>query len=234
MAWVSIHEGVVGPKLRRLARTIGCSQAEALGILDILWLWGLKNANKFGKIEDALRRDIIAAIPDGMLSDGLSTEKVVDALIATEWIDEVDGQFYLHDWDVWQEQWYKAIERRDYDAKRMREYRQKGAKPAAGKSAGGDKKQNAPEKKKYADFVQLMEREYDKLVVNLGKKGADKCIEVLDNYKGSKGKTYKDDYRAILNWVIKRVETDYPGTIKRTETSEDGKNPFEEWGEQDG
>lgn len=30
-------------------------------------------------------------------------------------------------------------------------------------------------------------------------------IEKLDNYKGSKGKKYKSDYRAILNWVAKAV-----------------------------
>jgi hypothetical protein len=31
-------------------------------------------------------------------------------------------------------------------------------------------------------------------------------IEVLDNYKGANGKKYKSDYRAILNWVVERVE----------------------------
>ena len=29
-------------------------------------------------------------------------------------------------------------------------------------------------------------------------------IEILDNYKGSKGKKYRSDYRAILNWVVNR------------------------------
>ena len=38
------------------------------------------------------------------------------------------------------------------------------------------------------------------------------CISVLDHYKGSKGKKYKDDYRAILSWVVKRVEQD--GRVK--------------------
>ena len=31
-------------------------------------------------------------------------------------------------------------------------------------------------------------------------------IEILDNYKGQNGKKYKSDYRAILNWVVKRYE----------------------------
>ena len=29
-------------------------------------------------------------------------------------------------------------------------------------------------------------------------------IEILNNYKGSKGKKYKSDYMAILNWVVER------------------------------
>ena len=32
MAWISVHEQVIGGKLRNLAKEIGCSQNEALGI----------------------------------------------------------------------------------------------------------------------------------------------------------------------------------------------------------
>ena len=63
-------------------------------------------------------------------------------------------------------------------------------------------------KTKYADYVKMKEKEYAKLVERFGTTFTDKCIEVLDNYKGSKGVTYKDDYRAILSWVVKRVEGD--------------------------
>ena len=34
-------------------------------------------------------------------------------------------------------------------------------------------------------------------------------ITVLDNYKGQSGKTYKSDYRAILNWVVERVQEEF-------------------------
>ncbi|MCM1380870.1 MAG: hypothetical protein NC192_02955, partial [Muribaculaceae bacterium] len=44
------------------------------------------------------------------------------------------------------------------------------------------------------------------LVAKVGESGAKRCIEILDNYKGSTGKTYQSDYRTILNWVIKRYE----------------------------
>lgn len=54
---------------------------------------------------------------------------------------------------------------------------------------------------KYAEFVLLKEEEYQKLVEKHDDLAVKRMIEILDNYKGSKGKTYKSDYRAILNWV---------------------------------
>ena len=45
MAWISVHEQVIGGKLRSLAKEIGCSQNEALGILIRLWLWAINNAS---------------------------------------------------------------------------------------------------------------------------------------------------------------------------------------------
>lgn len=50
MAWVSVHDNVMGGKLRELAKEIGCTQEEALGILVSLWIWGLNNADKDGKL----------------------------------------------------------------------------------------------------------------------------------------------------------------------------------------
>ena len=47
-----------------------------------------------------------------------------DALIATNWIDMENG-LYIHDWEEWQEQWYKAIEVRERDAARKREERKR-------------------------------------------------------------------------------------------------------------
>lgn len=60
----------------------------------------------------------------------------------------------------------------------------------------------------FAEFVVMTNAEYEKLVSTYGKNFADQCIEVLDNYKGSSGKKYKSDYRAILTWVVQRVKED--------------------------
>lgn len=67
-------------------------------------------------------------------------------------------------------------------------------------------KKNQEQKKHFADFVTMTNVEYEKLVNTYGKKFTDQCIEVLDNYKGSTGKKYISDYRAILSWVINKVK----------------------------
>lgn len=61
-----------------------------------------------------------------------------------------------------------------------------------------------PVKEQYAEFVSMTNEEYTSLVTKLGEDGAKRCIEILDNYKGSKGIKYNSDYRAILNWVVNR------------------------------
>lgn len=121
MAWISVHEQVIGGKLRSLAKEIGCSQNEALGLLVRLWLWGINNADKHGMIVGAEKDDLAEVLSLG-LDIKLSSVEVVDALVKTNWIDVSEG-LYLHDWDEWQEQWYKAIETREKAAERKREQR---------------------------------------------------------------------------------------------------------------
>ena len=71
---------------------------------------------------------------------------------------------------------------------------------------GEEEKEEKDNKKSYAEFVKLTEVEYQKLVNAHGEDFAKECITVLDNYKGSVGKKYISDYRAILNWVIDTVK----------------------------
>ena len=53
----------------------------------------------------------------------------------------------------------------------------------------------------YAEDVRLKKEEYEKLIKKGSKEIADKAIELLNNYKMAKGKKYKSDYHAILNWA---------------------------------
>ena len=187
------------------------------------------------------KNDIAEEVTKG-ISDGLDPHRIVDNLISQNWIDEIGDGLYLHDWDVWQEQWYKFLSTKEYDAERKR-------KDRARKKAEAQKTENSPEspeespeespqdnppdspqekqkkpkkpakkkpdKKQYADFVSLTEDEYGKLVYGYGQQAADKFVEVLNLYKGSTGKSYKSDYMTILNWVIGKVEKENPGLIQR-------------------
>ncbi|MFA5849969.1 MAG: hypothetical protein WC833_08800 [Bacteroidales bacterium] len=60
-------------------------------------------------------------------------------------------------------------------------------------------------KLKYADYVTMTEKEYERLCCDYGQ-DAPELINILNNYKGSKGKTYKSDYLAIKNWVVDRLK----------------------------
>ncbi|MEN8907619.1 MAG: hypothetical protein ABF289_16835 [Clostridiales bacterium] len=54
----------------------------------------------------------------------------------------------------------------------------------------------------YAEFVSMSKNEYEILELEHGEQATKEMITILDNYKGSSGKKYKSDYRAILSWVI--------------------------------
>ena len=248
MAWISVHEQVVGGKLRTLAKELNCSQNEALGMLVTLWLWGINNADSEGKIIGATRADIAKVLYVG-LNEEIDPLKAVDALITTGWID-LDTDLYLHDWGEWQEQWYKLQKNRRLDAERKRKARQierEAAKPTP-KTPEPEQMEPPvepevkppakpkPDKKSYAEFVKMSEANYDRLVKLYGKAFADACIVELDNYKGARGKTYKDDYRAILCWVVDRVKEKKPGLLQQSvsEAAPAEDNPFREWGEQNG
>ena len=74
------------------------------------------------------------------------------------------------------------------------------------KRCGEKEEKKELEKIHFAEFVTMTNDEYEKLVVAHGKEFVDQCIEKLDNYKGSSGKKYKSDYRAILSWVLSEVK----------------------------
>lgn len=125
MAWISVHESVDGSKLRELHKRLGCSKFEALGILNFLWFWGLSNADKDGLILHVDREDVERYLYGAGAGCKLSTKAILDALFETGWLDQIPDGIYIHDWEVWQEQWYKARERRENDAKRKRDSRKK-------------------------------------------------------------------------------------------------------------
>lgn len=53
----------------------------------------------------------------------------------------------------------------------------------------------------YAEFVTLTSDEYGKLCAEYGEDPTKVMIDILNNYKGSKGRKYKSDYLTIRGWV---------------------------------
>lgn len=69
------------------------------------------------------------------------------------------------------------------------------------------KEKKVNKKIKYADSVSMSEEEYQKLLDQFGEQGTKERIENLNLYKGSTGKTYKNDYLTLLNWERKNKQT---------------------------
>ena len=72
----------------------------------------------------------------------------------------------------------------------------------------GDRVQGKGEdqrKVQWAENVTMTNEEHAKLVSAHGEADTERMIVILDNYKGSTGKRYKSDYRAILSWVVDRL-----------------------------
>ncbi len=81
-----------------------------------------------------------------------------------------------------------------------------------------------PDKKtQYAEYVKMTTDQHAKLTDRFGPGPTERMIEILDSYKGAKGKQYKCDYRAILNWVVKRYEEEggqHNGSNTQTSTDD--------------
>ena len=67
---------------------------------------------------------------------------------------------------------------------------------------------NSAPRHKYANKVMMTETEYAKLVTDYGEDGVKRLVELLDNYKAASGRTYKSDYRAILNLVVDKYKSE--------------------------
>lgn len=58
------------------------------------------------------------------------------------------------------------------------------------------------------DAVSMSDKDTLSLLQRTGERVFWMCIDKLGGYKGSTGKTYKSDYKAMLSWVINSVEED--------------------------
>lgn len=124
MAWISVDQKLIGGKLRKLYKAIGCSQSEAIGILVTLWLWGIDNADEAGLIISADRSDVSEIIRGG-ISSGLNPDNVVDSLVETGWLDSEGDRLFFHDWDDWRKYYAKYMKDKQSNSERQARYKQK-------------------------------------------------------------------------------------------------------------
>jgi|GEM_PF-2495177 len=147
--------------------------------------------------------------------DGLAYEFQVSTETISEMItfclsDEVklfesDGEW------IWSESLLRRMNHKD----KIRLLKSEGGKK--GMEARWANKEEKPkvEKVRYAENVNLRERDYNTLIEKYGDIAVGRMVEILDNYKGSNGKRYRDDYRAILSWVVDRYQEEQEKAKRR-------------------
>jgi DnaD/phage-associated family protein len=114
MAWVSVHQQVRDHrKLRDLYRKLGVSRQEALGILVLIWTWAIDNCNEDVKLLSVTLEDISHAAYWTRGDNELYT-----ALKDTGWIDEIEGDMYLHDWYDFNKPFYDFKDKKEKDKQR--------------------------------------------------------------------------------------------------------------------
>lgn len=188
-------------------------QKEALGILVGMWLWGINNADAVGRLDEMDKSDVADAISSG-LSEGLVPSKIVDAMLDIGFLDMDGDTLYIHDWEIWQKQWYdfQTKKRKDADRKRVERHRKRFEEEAL---ANGQERPAGGDKKEFAPHVHLTQQQFDSLAEEYGTMAANKFVYVLDEYKGRTNKVYHDDYSAILKWVVEKVSKEDPAAIQK-------------------
>ena len=256
MAWISVHEQVLGGKLRSLAKELGCSQNEALGLLVRLWLWGINNANPDGKLESADKDDIADVLKIG-IDRRYKSENAVEAMITTGWLEFDDGYLYIHDWKEWQKQWYKALKVRESDNERKARERAKrkagqlalpletsGSKPVPQAEAYTPTPE--PAKKPTAAYSTEFEEFWSFYPRKIGKGDAYKCyqarlkdgwspgelLEAARNYAAMTAKEHTETKYIKLPKTFLSASTPFSDYIKKHElhaSPEDDEDPYAEW-----
>lgn len=95
MAWYEAHQTLAKhPKTLKLSTLIKCERRYAVGLLHDLFTWGLDAAKKDGTLP-GLNADEIAAALD---FSGKKGRAVVDALVASGYLELSENGYKIHDW----------------------------------------------------------------------------------------------------------------------------------------
>lgn len=122
MAWFAVHQEMFGQKLKELAQLIGCSENEATGMLVRLWSWGIDNSNEKGRM-GSVSLDVLAEVISQGMDNRFIPVVAVRAMLDTGWINIINGELYLNDWDRQQADRFWVTNRREREAERLRRRR---------------------------------------------------------------------------------------------------------------
>lgn len=115
--WFEAHDSLPHhPKTLKLARLLNLNNLEAVGLLWMLFDWGLIAARKDGSLPGMEPPDIAMAL-------GISpkkADKLAAALVESGYLDLKDGTYAIHDW---YDYCGKLMDRRDADKAKMKRYR---------------------------------------------------------------------------------------------------------------
>ena len=118
MAWFEAHETLARhPKTLKLARLLKTERRYAVGLLYDLFSWGLTAADKDGCLNGLDASDIASALD---APPGKKAQALVDALVASEFLDFQGDAYYIHNWYDYAG---KLMDKRESDRKRKEEMR---------------------------------------------------------------------------------------------------------------
>lgn len=94
MAWIEVHQELRNhPKIIRLAATIQCSKASAIGYLVSLWLWAVAYSRD-GDLTTFSEDEICEACT----YEGKNKKQFYESLIACKFLDKKEDKIVIHDW----------------------------------------------------------------------------------------------------------------------------------------
>lgn len=111
-------------KVRTAAKRLKCPKCLVVGLLCTLWAWGMDNADEAGKLKgDTDRSDIAELFAPCATEAKLDPNDIVKTMFECGLLDEAEGEIFIHDWQEYQSEWYRAKRRKEYDADRKRKER---------------------------------------------------------------------------------------------------------------
>lgn len=175
--WVKLYRDVLDDhEWHRLS-------GEAAKILVMLWLVASEKNGELPPIETLAFR---LRIPEKQAIRTLNH--------LSHWLEETDGKRYHRDIKL-------ASARNQNDHIELEEEKEKEVEKEK-ERARGPAPVSSSEKIRFAPLVNMTTDEHAALVTKHGSEAVAWMIERLDAFKGSNGKTYKDDARAIRSWVV--------------------------------